>query len=73
VTTYPAILFTARHGRRIAVAVAALIAIAGLGASYYCESPLTAAVSVAGAIGAWAALRVLSELIEVIVDTLLPR
>ena len=71
--TYPAILFTARHGRRVAFAVAALVALVGLTASYFCGSMIGAAASLAGAIATWAVLRVLAELIEVIADTLLPR
>lgn len=71
--TYPAILFVARHGRRVAVAVAALIAVVGLIASYFCENLLGALATLACALAAWAVVRVFAELIEVIVDTLLPR
>jgi Na+/proline symporter len=71
--TYPAILFTARYGRRIAAAVAAVIALVGMIASYLCSSLVGTALTLACAIAAWAVLRVLAELIEVIADTLLPR
>lgn len=74
VKTYPAVLLMARHGRHIALAaglVAALIALACFFAAGTNSIGLAAGLIAAAVI--WAGLRLASELVEVVAETLLPR
>lgn len=71
--TYPAVVFVSRHGRKLALVVAILLAIASVAC-------FAAGCGIAGLVGglvlagiAWAALRIFAELVEVIAETLLPR
>jgi hypothetical protein len=73
IKTYPAVLFVARHGRRIAVMAAAVIVLVTTAVSAAYESPalLLLGPPIAGL--GWALTRLAAELIEVIAETLLPR
>lgn len=70
--TYPAVTFTTRYGRLLAVAIAILVASIGGVASYIAKSTLGAVGTICVALFAWFFLRVLSELVEIVVDSLLP-
>jgi len=70
---YPWIEFLARHGRRVAIGVATLAAAVGAYGFFRTGIPEYLVGSVLGAFAAYALVRVLAELVEVIADTLLPR
>jgi hypothetical protein len=73
IKTYPAVLFVARHGRRLALALSALVALTGIALFALTGSfgLLLASALLSGV--AWAGTRLAAELIEVIAETLLPR
>lgn len=70
---YPAIEFLARHGRRLAWLVFAVIAVVGIACGWLVGN--LAAIPVAVVLAALCGLvvRVGVEVVEVIADTLLPR
>jgi hypothetical protein len=71
--TYPAILFITRHGRRLAIALAAALLLAAIGGSFATGSTAGLWLGVPAAAALWALVRVASEVIEVVAETLLPR
>ncbi|MDO8276569.1 MAG: hypothetical protein Q7T63_00430 [Burkholderiaceae bacterium] len=73
VKTYPAVLLMARHGRRIAVALACVVALAALGCYVYLGSVPMLIGGLVLAAAAWAVMRVAAEIVEVVAETLLPR
>jgi hypothetical protein len=71
--TYPAVLFMANRGRRLALAVGVVVAL--VAAALFATTgqiPLFAGGCVL-ALVVWAALRLMAEIVEVIAETLLPR
>ena len=71
--TYPAVLLVARHGRRLAIAVGAVIAIAAVVALLLGQPVAAAAAGLIAAVAVWGLLRLLAEIVEVVAETLLPR
>jgi len=71
--TYPAVLFVAAHGRRLALAAGLLAALLSLACLVAGGGPAGAAVGLVFAVVVWGGLRLLGELVEVVAETLLPR
>lgn len=70
--SYPMLAFVARHGRTGAWLAALLCATVSLGLAWWGQ-PLAAGLALVLAPVAWALLRTLAEMIEVVTETLLPR
>ena len=71
--TYPAILFFARHGRNLAVALGVLLALAA-GVLFAAGAGTVVLVGGLGlALLTWGVVRVGAEVVEVVAETLLPR
>lgn len=70
---YPAVLLVARYGRRLAIAVGAVIAIAAVVALLLGQPLAAAAAGIIAAVAVWGLLRLLAEIVEVVAETLLPR
>jgi len=73
VKTYPAVLVMANHGRRIAIAAGVVLALLALVLFGVGREPVTLVVGLSAALVVWAGLRLVSELVEVVAETLLPR
>lgn len=73
VKTYPAVVLMASHGRRIAIAAGAVLALLALVLFGLGREPVTLVVGLVVALVVWAALRLAAELVEVVAETLLPR
>lgn len=72
--TYPAVVLMANHGRRIALAAAAFIALLAVALFLVALiGPVGLAAGVVAAGVVWAGLRLFAELVEVVAETLLPR
>jgi predicted PurR-regulated permease PerM len=71
--TYPAVTFIAQHGRRLAVTLAVVLLLATIGLWLMTSNPVGLLIGVPVAITLWAVVRVASEVIEVVAETLLPR
>ena len=70
---YPAVLFVARYGRRLALVVGVVIASAALVALIFGQPTVVAAAGLIAAAAFWGLLRLLAEIVEVVAETLLPR
>jgi hypothetical protein len=73
VKTFPAVLFVSRHGRRLALVVGVVLAVAGLACFIVSREPMGLVGGLVSASVAWASLRLVAELVEVVAETLLPR
>ncbi len=71
--TYPAVQLVARHGRQLAIAVSAVIAIASVTALLFQGAVIVAIAGLVAAVAVWGFLRLLAEMVEVVAETLLPR
>ena len=70
---FPAVVIVARYGRHSALVLAIVVA-TGLLGSGLLPSAMAGWLSAAGiGIVTWAVLRLVSEVVEVVADTLLPR
>jgi hypothetical protein len=70
---YPAIEIVAVHGRRIAAAIGAVVAVAALISFARAPQWETLVYGVLAAALAFPLLRVAAEIVEVVADTLLPK
>lgn len=73
VKTYPAVLFMAGHGRRLALAAGVVCGLLALLLFALSREPVALAAGLAFAVIVWAGLRLAAELVEVVAETLLPR
>ena len=71
--TYPAITLVARHGRRAAIAVGAIVLVASLASALSVGGVLPLIIAAGSGFMAWGAARLLAEIVEVVAETLLPR
>src|SRR5205085_3835841 len=71
--TYPAITFIAIHGRRLALALASACALGSVVMYVLNKSAIQGVVGLFVAGILWAVVRIASEIIEVVADTLVPR
>lgn len=70
---YSAIEFVVQRGRVLALLVGALAVLIGVALAFSQQAWSPAIVGVALGVAIWGALRLLSEIVDVISETLLPR
>ena len=71
--SYPAVVFMATHGRRIALAIGILLGLTALACALLGGGWVGVVAGLGGAVVAWAVVRLGAELVEVVAETLLPR
>jgi len=70
---YPFIELVAQHGRRLSLAISAVAALLAVGLLVMGDSVVAGVAGLVGAAVLYPLVRLLSELIEIIADTLMPR
>jgi hypothetical protein len=71
--SYPMLQFVARYGNVIAAVIAGVLLAVGVAAWALSQSAVWMAAGVVGAIFAYCLMRCLSELVHLIVDTMIPK
>ena len=70
---YPALEFTAIHGRKLALAAGLVVVLIGIASGLMTGVSATILYGLVGGLATTAVLRVAVEVVEVVADTLLPR